>query len=181
MKQAQATSPLLIDLIPPHEFDPQIRLYADHSYEGQDVLEVLINTTTAMESFIATIPPDKITYRYGYGKWTVGEVIQHVITYEKIFIDRIQLILDEDSKLLVPFYTQASTASPAKGKSKQDLLKEFRKTRTLLTDIIQNTDEDRMCEMGSIDGYKASIRALVACASGHQNHHFQVLRDRYGF
>ncbi|MEM1282770.1 MAG: DinB family protein [Chlamydiota bacterium] len=176
----QTTSPLLIDLIPTHEFNSQIRLYADYSYEGQDALEVLINTTEAMESFITTIPPDKIAYRYGYGKWTVGEVIQHVITYEKIFTDRIQLILDEDAELIVPYYTQASTASPAKGKSKQDLLEEFRDTRTLLIEIIKNTDEDRMREMGSIDGFRASVRALVACASGHQKHHFQVLKDRYG-
>lgn len=173
------TTPLLIDLIPASEFNPQIRLYADHTYEGQDPLEVLINTTAAMESFIATIPENKISYRYRSGKWTVGEVLQHIITYEKIFIDRVQLILNENPELLVPYYTQASTAAPAKRKSKQELLHDFRETRKLLTDIIQSTDEDHMQEMGSIDGFRASIRALVACASGHQKHHFQVLMDRY--
>lgn len=172
-------APLLIDLIPSSEFSPQIRLYADHSYKGQDPLEVLTNTTEAMESFIATIPTEKITYRYGRGKWTVGEVLQHIITYEKIFIDRIQLILNKDTDLLVPHYTQASTAAPAAGKSKHQLMEEFRSTRALLTSIIQSTDEDRMQEMGSIDGFRASIRALVACASGHQKHHFEVIKQRY--
>ena len=133
-----------------------------------------------MESFIANIPENKISYRYRSGKWTVGEVLQHIITYEKIFIDRIQLVLNEGPELLVPYYTQASTATLAIGKSKEELLQDFRQTRKLLTDIIQSTDEDRMQEMGSIDGFRASIRALVACASGHQKHHFRVLIDRYG-
>jgi|GEM_PF-5236713 len=45
-----------------------------------------------MTAFIEAIPTEKIQYKYGFGKWTVVEVLQHIIPYESIMLERAQVI-----------------------------------------------------------------------------------------
>ncbi|MEM7552076.1 MAG: DinB family protein [Bacteroidota bacterium] len=109
----------------------------------------------------------------------IGEVVQHIIFYEIIFKDRIRLILDKGAIPKIPSYTQASTASAAKGKSKEQLKNEFLKVRNELFELVSALSEEELGKVGSIDGFKASVQAMIACASGHQKHHFNVIRQRY--
>ena len=172
-------SPRLIDLIPDREYDPQILYYADKSYSGSIPIKVLETSKTAMVNFIDAIPETKIGYRYRWDKWTVGGVIQHIITYERIMMDRIDLILNPRATMRIPYYNQSTTVAGGKGKSKEVLLNEFTNTRNELISVIKRLFGEELRRIGTLDGFKVSIRAIVACASGHQHHHFQVISERY--
>ncbi|MEL6547488.1 MAG: DinB family protein [Myxococcota bacterium] len=168
-----------IDTVPADEFDYALRTYADKVYDGETVVEVLDSTTRAMEEFFRVLPDESLRTRYAPRKWTVAEVIQHLITYERIFLDRIRVALESTAVVSVPFYTQSSTAEGGNVKSKEQLLHEYRDVRRKLEAQIDRLDASELSKGASIDGIRGSIRALVACASGHQRHHFDVIRRRY--
>jgi len=171
---------ILLEKIMPSEYGQAILFYTNKAKKGQTVIEILENSTVIMTNYIRTIPNQKITYRYASGKWTVGEVLQHIITYEQIMTERALVVAGLDlENLNFSYYSQSSTVYGANGKTKDQLLSEFISVREKTIQAFKSLTNEQLKTVGTLDGNRASVRMIGLCISGHQSHHFNVLRERY--
>ncbi len=179
-KPINPDSIMLLDRIPRSEYNSNMTYYTNKSLPGSTLKEMLSNTTAEMITFINTILEDRIDYRYGSFKWTVGEVLQHIISYEEIMLEVALLnagVISEKKHTV--YYNQNTTVAGAKDKSKGDLLAEFKSIRQKTEDAFNALTDEQQKRMGSLDGNKTSVRVIAFCISGHQTHHFNVIRKRY--
>ena len=167
--------------IPPAEYDRNILGYASQVYPGETLDEVLAETARAMEAFVASVPEDSLGTRYRRSAWTVGEVLQHVISYEHIMTESALMIAGRAPRpLRYQRYTQASTAAGGSAKGRAELLAGFRAAHDETVAAFESLTEAELRTVGRHEGFRVSPRALALCLSGHQAHHFGVLRERYG-
>lgn len=170
----------LIHKISPNERDEEVLFYAEKALEGKDIYEVMYNSQKEMLAFIESIPEKKMSYQYNMSKWSVAEVLQHVIFYEEITQERIKIAIGKSPKMLqFQYYNQTTTAKVGKGKSKAEMLKCFTETRQKTIDLFASLSENELLMIGSQDGFKMPTRVMGLCASGHQQHHFNVLKAKY--
>lgn len=171
---------MLFQKIPPSEYDVAILYYSNKAVQGNDVLEVLSNSKELLERELEQIPEDKITFRYGFGKWSVGEVLQHIISYERIMTERAMMIMGlKTSNFKYQKYTQASTAKGGNNKTKAELIQEFLEVRATTLTTFEQATAEQLKMIGTLDGFKISARMMSLCISGHQVHHFNVLKHKY--
>ncbi|WP_373058215.1 DinB family protein [Zunongwangia sp. H14] len=127
-----------------------------------------------------TVSEGNLDSRYAEGKWTVAEVLQHLIDVERIFQCRALCIGRGDKAALRGFdheeYAKNSFASKRKA---GDLKAEFELVRNS-TVMLYNSFPDAVLEYkGIMNGAAASVRAIGFIIVGHCMHHKQILIDKY--
>jgi len=138
--------------------------------EGVDNMTNLIDTTTQQ----------KINYSYGDGKWTLGEVLMHIIDAERIFQYRALRFARGDKTPLASFDQDTYVlASKGNQKNKDLMLKDFLAVRQATISLFESFDLEELSRVGIASDAKMSVRALGFLICGHQKHHLQILRERY--
>ncbi|MBP9794276.1 MAG: DinB family protein [Flavobacterium sp.] len=145
-----------------------------------DVVEVLEENLHDFVNFITTIPSDKHEYRYLPGKWTIKEIILHIVDAERIFAYRALRFARFDTTPLAGFeendYVPISNANNRDIKS---LLVEFVVVRKATIALFENFTDEMLLHKGIASNGEISVRALGFIISGHCMHHQNVIRERY--
>jgi len=148
--------------------------------EGNGVLPILENQPDELRSVIAPLPEEKGTFAYGEGKWTIKEVLSHLIDGERIFAYRILRISRGDETPIEGFeqdgYIENSNAN---NRTFAELLEEFELQRRSNLLLLKNIDDAGSRRMGTASGYPVSVRALAYISAGHVRHHLGLLQERY--
>lgn len=130
--------------------------------------------------FVREIPMDKFDYRYAEGKWTIKEIIQHIIDSERVFAYRAMRIARNDQTPLPGFdenfYVEQSNGNL---RSIQDLLTELSNLRHVTIYLFKSFTSEAMDRKGMASNFPISVRALGFIIIGHQNHHQKVFQQRY--
>lgn len=130
--------------------------------------------------FVQNIPMDKFDYRYADGKWTIKDIIQHIIDAERIFAYRALRISRNDKTPLPGFdendYVENTNAN---GRSIQELLTEFSAVRHSNLLLFKSFSEEQLTRIGIASNHPVSVRALGFLMIGHQKHHQRVFQERY--
>jgi uncharacterized damage-inducible protein DinB len=130
--------------------------------------------------FVQNIPMDKFDYRYAEGKWTIKDIIQHLIDAERIFAYRALRISRNDKTPLPGFeendYVENTNAN---GRSIQDLLTEFSAVRQSTILLFKSLTDEQLKRIGIASNNEISVRALGFVTIGHQKHHQKVFQERY--
>ena len=158
-----------------------------HFYHGyvdaigeQDVLEVLNGQLKGMDSLFDGLSGEKLTYAYDTGKWTVVEVLGHMVDVERIMSYRLLRFCRGDKTPLPGFEENDYVVSGRFDEdSKESLLKEFEYLRKANLELISRLSEDHMKLTGASNGSICSVRALIYILAGHLQHHMTILVDRY--
>ena len=130
--------------------------------------------------FVQNIPMDKFDYRYANGKWTIKEIIQHLIDCERIFAYRALRIARNDKTNLVGFNeNDYADNSFGNKRSLQDLLTELAVVRQATLSLFKSFSENQLLFMGNVSNNEISVRAIGFIIIGHQNHHERVFQERY--
>jgi uncharacterized damage-inducible protein DinB len=123
---------------------------------------------------------DKFDYRYAEGKWTIKDVIQHIIDAERIFGYRALRISRNDQTPLPGFeendYVENTDAN---SRSIQGLLTELSALRHSNLLMFKSFTEKQLTRMGIASNHSISVRALGFLIIGHQKHHQKVFQERY--
>ena len=179
-QQLQHAENKLFQQVSREEYDVQLLYYTDKAGQGGNVKEVLENSQNTLVQLLEGIPENKIQYSYGIGKWSVGQVLQHLISYERIMTERALIIAGEiTGDYQYQIYTQSSTAAGGRNKTKSQLVEAFLKTRGATIEVFSSFSDEQLLAIGRLDGFKTSVRMISLCISGHQTHHFQVLKEKY--
>jgi uncharacterized damage-inducible protein DinB len=130
--------------------------------------------------FVREIPMDKFDFRYAEGKWTIKDIIQHIIDAERVFAYRAMRIARNDQTALPGFDEDFYvTNANANSRSIQDLLTEFSMVRHATIYLFKSFSPDSLERIGIASDNPISVRALGFIIIGHQNHHQTVFQQRY--
>jgi uncharacterized damage-inducible protein DinB len=130
--------------------------------------------------FVQNIPMDKFDYRYAEGKWTIKEIIQHVIDTERIFAYR-ALRISRDDQTPLPGFDENDYIdnTSANSRSIQDLLTEFSAVRHSNMFLFKSFSAIQLERVGTASNAVVSVRAIGFIMIGHQKHHQKVFQERY--
>lgn len=148
--------------------------------ENVELFEELEISLHDFIKFVQNIPLDKFDYSYTEGKWTIKEIIQHIIDTERIFSYRALRISRNDKTPLPGFEENDYVANTdAKSRSIQDLLTEFSAVRHSNLLMFKSFSDEQLSRIGIASGHEVSVRALGFLILGHLKHHQRVFVERY--
>ena len=161
------------------DFNNYAQIYVDAT-TGENVVELLANHSKVILDFVEAISESKASFSYADGKWTVKQLLQHMIDTERIFSYRAVTFARRDTVSLFGFdeneYANAATAAH---RTLIDLKKEFSLLRQS-TDLflLSLTDED-LTQIGMASNHVVTVNAIAFIIFGHNLHHIKILQDRY--
>ena len=145
-----------------------------------DLIEELEISLHRLIRYVQDIPMEKFDYRYAEGKWTIKDILQHLIDAERIFSYRALRFARNDSTEL-PSFDENEYANVANGdkRSIKDLLTELSVVRQSTLALFKTFSDEQLMRSGLASNNRMSVRTLGFVIIGHQNHHQQVFSERY--
>jgi uncharacterized damage-inducible protein DinB len=127
------------------------------------------------------IPDLKRSYRYDHRKWSVHEVLGHLVDAERIFSYR-ALRIGRGDRTPLPGFDENDyvTAAGSAGVPFAELLEEFQTVRRATILLLRHLPDEAWTRMGVSSGKPISTRTLAFVIVGHVEHHMGILRERYG-
>ncbi len=161
------------------EYNPYFQRYIDLVVDG-DFEALLEENTDEMFDFFQEIPEEKHDFRYAEGKWTVKEILMHLIDTERIMSYRALVGLRGDAVSLAGFDEDAYNANvDVSHRSVDSLLYEFQSVRSNTVSLFDNAEEEKTTFQGNANNHVITPRALGYIMIGHVLHHINVIRERY--
>ncbi|MGM5471231.1 DinB family protein [Flavobacteriaceae bacterium LMO-SS05] len=131
-------------------------------------------------TFLKSIPPDKLEFRYANGKWTIKEIIQHLMDAERVFAYRALRIARQDKTPLAGFEQDGYVlSSGANNRSIEDLINEFKAVKMATVSLFDSFPDEVLLELGTASNSPVSVRALGFIIMGHEIHHCELIKQRY--
>lgn len=167
------------DDLKPDEYNIYYKGYVDKT-TGLDLKEGLKISGDDTINFLEAIELQKLEYRYEEGKWTIKEIIQHLIDTERIFSYRALRIARQDQTAL-PGFDQDEFAdhSHANARSIDDLMNDYKAVRLSTLILFDSFSEAMLSSIGTASNSAISVRALAFIIMGHELHHCQIIKERY--
>jgi len=161
------------------EFAPFYQTYISLANEA-DLVEELEISVHEFIKFVQNIPMDKFDYRYAEGKWTIKDIIQHLIDSERVFAYRALRIARND-KTPLPGFEENDYADEAYANDRklQEMLTELALVRQSTIMLFKNFSQEFLLRTGTASDRPVSVRALGFIIIGHQKHHQKVFQERY--
>jgi uncharacterized damage-inducible protein DinB len=145
-----------------------------------DLIDALRYAEEQVQQILAKIPEDKGTYQYADGKWTIKEVLNHIMDVERVFAYRALRFSRNDQTPLPPFEeNDYAPQSNAHGRSIADLKEEMRRLRESTIDLFRSFTPEMLRREGTASNKKISVLNLGYITAGHDLHHVNILRERY--
>ena len=144
------------------------------------LIEELEISVHRLRNFVQEIPMNKYDYQYAEGKWTIKDILQHLIDSERVFAYRALRFARRDFTPL-PGFEENDYAEVANGskRSIRDLLTELGIVREATLCLFRTFSDETLQLKGIASGREMSVRALGFIIIGHQNHHQQIFQERY--
>jgi len=163
----------------PGEYDPYYEKYIQ-LVQHEDVLEALQWNIHATEALLSVLPADKAAFRYETGKWTLKEVLGHMIDTERIFAYRALRFARGDANELAGFDQDPYVAEAGHNDcALKELVEEFVTVRKGSILMFRHLPQAAWARTGLANQSKVSVRALAWIAAGHELHHRNVIREKY--
>lgn len=159
----------------PDFYKPYVELVKD-----MDVMDALRFASKKAQQLVPYIPEDKGEHRYADGKWTVKEVINHMMDTERVFAYRALRFSRNDQTPLSPFdeNTYAPKAN-AHARNIQQLAREMKRLRETTIDLFASMSPDMLQFEGTASGKRMSVLHLGYITAGHDLYHQKILQERY--
>ena len=155
------------------------KAYIELVPEG-DLMALLDRQLAGIHTFFLNWPADRWEHRYADGKWSVKEVLGHMVDTERIFGYRALRIGRKDATDL-PGYSENEFVAAADfgARTGMDLLEEFDLVRRANIVLLRSLLGEPMTRLGTANGLLTSVGAIGWILVGHAEHHTRVLGERY--
>ena len=162
-----------------NEFNPYYGGYISQVTES-DLLGVLTEQPDQVATIFGTLDDSRGTFAYADGKWTLKELLSHLIDGERHFAHRLHRISRGDLTPIEGFeqddYIETSHANE---RTFADLVAEFSELRHANLRPLRTLSEFDWKRMGTASGSPISVRALGFILAGHVRHHLKIVKERY--
>ena len=167
--------------IPKEEYDAYFTGYMNLiDTDKKTIIESLKDSQKDFEGLFNSLPKEKQSFAYAEGKWTIKELIQHIIDTERVFSYR-ALCFARNDKTFLPGYDQDLFVmnDTANERNYEDLLEEMATLRKSTIQLFKSFSDESLLRIGVASENKMSVRALGYLFSGHQIHHLNIVKERY--
>lgn len=148
--------------------------------KGSNILKTLKDQVLDIQALISQIPEEKQSYAYDVGKWTIKEVIGHIIDTERVLGYRAMRFARKDKTPLPGFDENLYIENGNFDKQTlYSLAHEFAIVREANLAMFKNFDEEALSQIGTANGLDASPRGIMYMIAGHAIHHMNTIRTKY--
>jgi hypothetical protein len=170
---------MISEILKSDEFNPYYKSYIDLA-SNTNINEGLKQNLDTVVEFYSAIPLQKHDFAYAEGKWTIKDILLHIIDTERIFAYRALRIARQDKTALVGFDQDEFVVSAKAGsRSLMHILEEYKTVRQASITLFNSFNASVSEQIGEASGYPISVRAIGYILTGHENHHNQVIKERY--
>jgi uncharacterized damage-inducible protein DinB len=146
----------------------------------ENVLVQLKNQLNETNKLLKSISEEKSFYAYAEGKWSIKELVGHLIDAERIFSYRAVAISRGETQPLPGWDEKIYTGKGDFNKRKLlDLAEELRLLREANLLQFRNFSEEMLKQRGVASNYEVTVLALLFIIAGHEAHHLKILKERY--
>ncbi|MFT3680092.1 MAG: DinB family protein [Ferruginibacter sp.] len=155
------------------------KIYTDQVVET-DLATAFQNQSAGFEEFLNRISEEKSLYAYADGKWTIKEMLQHIIDAERIFAYRAVCFARGEAINLPGFEENDYAAnSHANERSWKSIVEEFIINRRSIELMFASFTNEVLALSGTANNNTTSVESIGFIIVGHFNHHKKVLLERY--
>lgn len=167
------------NLLETSEYSAFYKNYIDKSTD-EDVIKGLRKNLDTVVAFYEAIPNSKHNYAYDDGKWTIKELLLHLIDAERVFTYRALRIARHDKTPLAGFeqddYVKFCNADK---RSLESIISEYKCVRHATIALFESFSDDDLLQIGVASSAYISVRAIGYILTGHENHHNAIITERY--
>ena len=164
----------------PQDYFEYYELYLSAVPRNKELLEAYKESGEEVVAFLDSIPEDRWKHRYAAGKWSVAEVVQHVIDTERIFMHRCFRIA-RGEKANISGFDQDEYIEPsnADSKSAKELIAEYAMTRAYSLSILNSLKAEDFHRKGLASERPLTAGAAAFIVLGHEIWHNNIIKERY--
>ncbi len=164
----------------PGEYPAYARMYLDLLPHDDRLLEHLRDNLQAAIDLVSSLPEATLLHRYASEKWTIKEVLVHIVDDERIYAYRAMCFARGEATPLPGFeQDDYAAASGADERSLHSIMAEYAAVRHATIALFAGFSNEALTRTGVANGNRASVRALGWHIAGHELHHLGLLRERY--
>ena len=148
--------------------------------EGENLNEILSKQAITITAFLNELPKEKRDYRYGPDKWTIKEVLQHIMDTERVFAYRALCIARGEQQSL-PGFDENLYADNAQCSNRKwsEMIEEFRAIRRATEIMFASFNESQLDATGTASGWPVYVLGIGYLTAGHVQHHLNIIQERY--
>ncbi len=145
------------------------------------VIVALVKNSTQVFELLARVPAEKYDFAYAANKWTVKQILQHMIDSERVFALR-TLWFSRDPGSSLPGFDEKGWAvnAPVALRSWEAMVGEFKTVRESTRYLFDSLPPEAYGDPGVADNQMTNTMACAYVCAGHVRHHINVLDERYG-
>lgn len=163
----------------PSEYPEYYKSYVNE-VKTDNIIKELSDQVISIQAIISEIPEDKENYAYAKGKWTIKEVLGHIIDAERVFGYRAMRFARKDKTALSGFDENLFVANANfKKQTLYALAHEFAIVREANLAMFKNFTEEALNQVGNANGKDVSVRAILFMIAGHATHHLNIIKTKY--
>ncbi|MGG2024552.1 DinB family protein [Gottfriedia sp. S16(2024)] len=162
-----------------NEYNPHFKGYIGLVPEG-DLQTILRKQLDESISFFKGISKEKSEYRYAEGKWSIKEVLGHLVDTERIMCYRLLAIARGDHNPLPSFDENAYNDHANFNRLKlEQIIYEFQTVRQATLSMLENLSNETFENEGNVLNHPMTPRAIAYIIAGHELHHLKIINERY--
>lgn len=163
------------EIIPAEFYQPYIDLIRDNDFR-----EAIRKNTKHFRRLLESIPRKKVDHAYAEGKWTIRQMLQHIIDAERVFAYRALRLSRKDPTPLPGFDEKTWAVNDGgAGRKWKDLLEEFKAVRASTEYFFESLSDDQLRFEGTVNDRPLNAFTIGFIIPGHVAHHMRILEERY--
>jgi len=164
----------------PGEYGEYYQAYIELT-RGVDYLQNLQDSGDQLIAYMQSLDNSKWDYTYAKDKWTVKQVIQHLIDCDVVFLYRALTVVRGDTETSLPGFDQEVFAKNSLGDTTRpkEIIEMFRNLRSLTISMFKGFDNARLDKKGKANGNPVTPLSVAFIIAGHTYHHLNILKEKY--
>ena len=166
----------------PGEYPAYAEMYMKWIPDDGLILKHLADNYQAVKTFIYGLPAEQLLRRYQPGKWSIKEILVHIVDDERIFSYRaLRFARGEQQNLLGFDQDSYAKHSQADCRNLDNIFEEYEAVRRSTIALFNGLPENSLDRIGHGTGTfnDATARALAYHIAGHEQHHIHFIRENY--
>ena len=162
------------------EYPTYANMYMKYTVKDGSLIQQLTESLENTLALVKSLSESALNYRYQEGKWSIKDILVHIIDDERIYCYR-ALAFARNDKTNFPGFEQDDYAKFADTdqRSIENILAEYKAIRLATTTLFEGFSETALQRIGTANDNKTSVRALGYHILGHELHHIEVVKKHY--
>lgn len=149
--------------------------------KSRDVLTALNDSEQRFVNLLSNMSETQWSYAYAENKWTLAQVVQHVIETEIIFGFRALTFSRESTPIDLMGFDENSYAASGNAQflTGAELIAYFKSVRTTTRMLYKTSNKDQLIKIGKASNNLIQVEALFLVTAAHTLHHVEIIEQRY--